>query len=108
MKYTVEEMTKQIKEEEILAEQWRIDHAERHSFEGPPHKQIKRLKAAIALVKLGAEITDIDDGIAYISTPKGKVMQYGLLTGKFKLTTDRFWLPKVNKKAFLEKFVGRE
>jgi hypothetical protein len=108
MKITVEELTKQIEEQEKLKEQWSIEYAERYAFEGPPHREIKRLKAAIALIKLGAEITGIYNGFAYIETPKGKVMQYALITGKFKLTTDSFWLPKVNKKAFVEKFLNRE
>ena len=105
MTYTVEELTKQIEDQRELASQWSTDNADRYAFEGPPHREIKRLKAAVALVKLGAEITVITNGIAYIETTKGELMQYGLITGKFKLTTDRFWLPKVNKKAFVEKFL---
>lgn len=105
MTCTIEELTKQIEEQQELASQWSIDNAERYAFEGPPHREIKRLKAAVALIKLGAEITVIANGVAYIKTTEGKLMQYGLITGKFKLTTDSFWLPKVNKKSFVEKFL---
>jgi len=108
MTYTIDAITKQIEEQEKLAKQWDIDNYERYAIEGPPHREIKRLKAALALVKLGVDITGIYNGFAYIETPKGEVMQYALITGKFKLTTDSFWLPKVNKKAFVEKFLNRE
>ena len=108
MTYTKEELTKKIEEEKKLAEQWSKDNVDRYAFEGPHHREVKRLNAALALVKLGVNITGIYNGIAYIETSKGEIMQYALITGKFKLTTDRFWLDRVNKKSFVANFLNRE
>ena len=111
MTYTVEELLKNIEEEKKLTRVWLEKDAARDratSGIGPHHREVERLQRLLALVKLGADLIEVRNGIAFINSPKGNVVHYGLRTGKWRLPNDRVWLGSRSPKIFVEKFLSQE
>ena len=75
---------------------------------GPHHREVERLQSILTLVKLGVDIIEVRNGIAFINTPKGNVAHYGLRTGKWRLQDDRVWLGSRSPNIFVEKFLSQE
>lgn len=108
MNYTVQELENLLEKEREMLAVWEDEYYHKGTIEGPHHREIQRLESILALVKLGVEIADVRNGIAFINTPKGHVMQYGLRSGKWRLENDRVWLGSRSPKIFVEKFLSQE
>ena len=111
MTYTVEDLEKQIEKEMELAVAWREKDfsRERGTFGiGPHHREVERLQVILSLVKLGVDLIEVSNGVAFINSPKGKVVQYSLRKGKWRLPKDRVWLGSRSPKIFVEKFLSQE